>query len=126
MPTNRREGAVSVWAIHVRFVVDKPKIGYIFLRVLRCSPVNIIPPKLHPHSSASKYYYYQTENPTNLGIYTKEMLFRISEVHAQCSKYTFSAFREALDLLCTANIIYLSNCSHCKSYIHMAKSYDEG
>ena len=45
-----------------------------------------------PHSSASKYYNYQTENLTNLGIYTKEMLFRISEMHAKssCTHYQLS------------------------------------
>ena len=36
-------------AIHVRFVVDKPETEYIFLRVLRCTPVNTIPPKLRIH-----------------------------------------------------------------------------
>ena len=72
-----------------------------------------------PYSSASKYYYFQTENPTNLGIYTKEMLFPTSEVHVQSSKYTLPAFREALNVLCTVNIIYLLNFSHCKSYIHI-------
>jgi hypothetical protein len=33
-------------SIHVGFVVDKMALGQVFLRVLRFSPVNIIPPLL--------------------------------------------------------------------------------
>jgi hypothetical protein len=33
-------------SIHVGFVVDKVALGQVFLRVLRFSPVNIIPPSL--------------------------------------------------------------------------------
>jgi hypothetical protein len=33
-------------SIHVGFVVDKVTLGQVFLRVLRFSPVNIIPPSL--------------------------------------------------------------------------------
>jgi hypothetical protein len=33
--------------VHVGFVVDKVVVGQIFLRVLRFSPVNFIPPVLH-------------------------------------------------------------------------------
>jgi hypothetical protein len=33
--------------VHVRFVVDKVALGQVFLRVLRFSPVNFIPPMLH-------------------------------------------------------------------------------
>jgi hypothetical protein len=35
---------------HVGFVVDLVVLGQIFLRILRYSPVNIIPPLLHIHS----------------------------------------------------------------------------
>jgi hypothetical protein len=34
-------------SVHVRFVVDKVALGQVFLRVLRFSPVNLIPPVLH-------------------------------------------------------------------------------
>jgi hypothetical protein len=37
-------------AAHVGFVVDKVALGQIFLRILRSSPVNIIPPLFHIHS----------------------------------------------------------------------------
>jgi hypothetical protein len=35
------------WSIHVGFVVDKVALGQVFLRDLRFSPANIIPPLLH-------------------------------------------------------------------------------
>jgi hypothetical protein len=38
-------------SIHVGFVVDKVALGQVFLRVLRFSPVNIIPPLLHIYLS---------------------------------------------------------------------------
>jgi hypothetical protein len=34
-------------SVHVGFVVDKVALGPVFLRVLRFSPVNLIPPVLH-------------------------------------------------------------------------------
>jgi hypothetical protein len=34
-------------SVHVVFVVDKVALGQAFLRVLRFSPVNFIPPVLH-------------------------------------------------------------------------------
>jgi hypothetical protein len=34
-------------SVHVGFVVDKVTLGQVFLRVLRFSPVNFIPPVLH-------------------------------------------------------------------------------
>jgi hypothetical protein len=34
-------------SVHVGFVVDKVALGQVFLRVLRSSPVNFIPPVLH-------------------------------------------------------------------------------
>jgi hypothetical protein len=34
-------------SVHVGFVVDKVALGHVFLRVLRFSPVNFIPPLLH-------------------------------------------------------------------------------
>jgi hypothetical protein len=34
------------WSVHVGFVVDKVAQGQFYLRVLRFSPVNIIPPLL--------------------------------------------------------------------------------
>jgi hypothetical protein len=33
--------------VHVGFVVDKVALGQVFPRVLRFSPVNLIPPVLH-------------------------------------------------------------------------------
>jgi hypothetical protein len=45
----RRPG-FALRADHVEFVVDRVALGQVFLRVLRCSPVNIIPPLLHIHS----------------------------------------------------------------------------
>jgi hypothetical protein len=38
-------------SIHVGFVVDIVALGQVFLRVLRFSPTNIIPPLLHIHLS---------------------------------------------------------------------------
>jgi branched-subunit amino acid transport protein len=48
--------AVSRWPLTaearvVGFVVDKVALGQVFLRVLRFSPANIIPPLLHIHLS---------------------------------------------------------------------------
>lgn len=37
-------------SVHVGFIVNKVALGLIFLRVLRCSPVNIIPLLIHNHS----------------------------------------------------------------------------
>jgi hypothetical protein len=34
-------------SVHVGFVVDKVALRQVFLRVLRFSPVNLIPPVLH-------------------------------------------------------------------------------
>ena len=34
-------------SVHVEFVVDKVALGQVFLRVLRFSPVNFIPPVFH-------------------------------------------------------------------------------
>jgi hypothetical protein len=34
-------------SVRVGFVVDKVSLGQVFLRVLRFSPVNFIPPVLH-------------------------------------------------------------------------------
>jgi hypothetical protein len=34
-------------SVHVGFVVDKVALGQVFPRVLRFSPVNLIPPVLH-------------------------------------------------------------------------------
>jgi hypothetical protein len=36
-------------SVYVRFLVDKAAVGAVFLRVLRSSPVIIIPPVLHTH-----------------------------------------------------------------------------
>jgi hypothetical protein len=45
--TNRSAAArVQAQASPVGFVVDRMALGYFFLRVLRFSPVNIIPPLL--------------------------------------------------------------------------------
>jgi hypothetical protein len=38
-------------SVHVGFVVDKAAVGQVFLRVLRFSHANIIPPLLHTHLS---------------------------------------------------------------------------
>jgi hypothetical protein len=40
------EARVRSRSIHVWFVVDKVALGEVFLRVIRFSPVNIIPPSL--------------------------------------------------------------------------------
>jgi hypothetical protein len=40
--------------IHVGFVVDKVTLGQVFLRVLRFSPVNFIPPVLHYYERDKK------------------------------------------------------------------------
>jgi hypothetical protein len=34
-------------SVHVEFVMDKVALGQVFLRVLRFSPANFIPPVLH-------------------------------------------------------------------------------
>jgi hypothetical protein len=41
-------------SIHVGFVVGKVALGQVFLRVLRCSPDNIIPPSLYKLISSGK------------------------------------------------------------------------
>jgi hypothetical protein len=41
---SRRSHGFTPGSIHVGFVVDKVALGQVFLRVLRFSPVNIIPP----------------------------------------------------------------------------------
>jgi hypothetical protein len=40
------EARLAPGSIHVGLVVDKVALGQVFLRVLRFSPVNIIPPSL--------------------------------------------------------------------------------
>jgi hypothetical protein len=44
----RRPG-LAPGSIHVGFVVGKVALGQVFLRVLRFSPVSIIPPALQTH-----------------------------------------------------------------------------
>jgi hypothetical protein len=41
-----RRPRLAPGSVHVRFVVDKVALGQVFLRVLRFSPANIIPPSL--------------------------------------------------------------------------------
>jgi hypothetical protein len=41
----------SPGSVHVRFIVDKVALGQVFLRVLRISPVNIIPLALNAYVS---------------------------------------------------------------------------
>jgi hypothetical protein len=41
------ETRVRPRSVHVGFVVDKVALGQVFMRVLRLSPVNFIPPVLH-------------------------------------------------------------------------------
>jgi hypothetical protein len=43
---SRRPG-FNPGSVHVGFVVDKVALGQVFPRVLRFSPVNVIPPVLH-------------------------------------------------------------------------------
>jgi hypothetical protein len=42
---------------HVRFVENEVAVGQCFLRVVRCSPVIIIPPVLRSHSVVSRRRY---------------------------------------------------------------------
>jgi hypothetical protein len=49
----RRPG-FNIGSVHVGFVVDKVAWGQVFLRVLRFSPVNFIPPVLHENGKAEK------------------------------------------------------------------------
>jgi hypothetical protein len=46
-----RKSGFAPGSIHVGFVVDKVVLRQIFLRVIRFSPANIIPPLLHLHLS---------------------------------------------------------------------------
>jgi hypothetical protein len=41
---------------HVKFEVDKMAIVHVFLRVLRLSPVHILPPMFHTHSLTYMLY----------------------------------------------------------------------
>jgi hypothetical protein len=45
-----QRAAFTPRAVHVGFVVDKVAPGQVFLRVVRFSPVNTIPPLLYIHS----------------------------------------------------------------------------
>jgi len=47
---SRRRNKFVPRLVHVRFVVDKMKLGKVPLPVLQFSPVSIIPPLLHTHS----------------------------------------------------------------------------
>jgi hypothetical protein len=42
-----RRSGFDPGSVHVEFVVDKVALGQVFLRVLRFSPVNFIPPVFH-------------------------------------------------------------------------------
>jgi hypothetical protein len=70
---NRLVAGVSLLrpgSIHVGFVVDKVAPGQVFLRVLRFSPVNIIPPLLHIHLSPPHEVCYSSDQAAqyhNLG-----------------------------------------------------------
>jgi hypothetical protein len=41
--------AFNTASIHVGFLIDKVAMGQVFLRVLRVSPVSVIPPLFHVH-----------------------------------------------------------------------------
>jgi hypothetical protein len=59
------EAWVHARAVHVGFVVDILALGQVFLRVVRFSPVSIIPP-LPPHEvcdSPDQAAHYQTLGP---------------------------------------------------------------
>jgi hypothetical protein len=46
---SRRGPEFDLPSIHVRFLVDNVVVGQVFLRILRFSLVDIIPPMLHTH-----------------------------------------------------------------------------
>jgi hypothetical protein len=45
-----RRSGFAPGSVHMNFVVDKVALGQVLFRVLRFSPVNVIPPLLHIHS----------------------------------------------------------------------------
>jgi hypothetical protein len=47
---SQRRPSFATRVAHLGFVVDKVALGQVFLRVLRFSPVSIIPPLLHIHT----------------------------------------------------------------------------
>ena len=47
--------------------MDKVVLGQVFLPVIRCSPVNIVPPMLHTYSSSSTCCCYQKEKGAEPG-----------------------------------------------------------
>ena len=51
---SQRRSGFDPGSVHVGFVVDKVALGQVFLRVLRFSPVNFIPPMLHYNGKAEE------------------------------------------------------------------------
>jgi hypothetical protein len=50
------EARFDFGSVHVGFVVDKVALGQVFPRVLRCSPVSLIPPVLHYTEKRKKLF----------------------------------------------------------------------
>ena len=73
-------------SVHVRFVVDKVTLGQVFLRILRLTPVIIIPPVLHTHLDVALF---RRTNGRGAGTFHKAMLFGKSGNNGYRSTFTF-------------------------------------
>ena len=75
--------------VHERSVVDKVAVGQVYLRVLRFSPVSIIPPMLHTHLHLHVALNRRTKG-RSLGTFEKAVFFRKSQNIGQKSTFTFT------------------------------------
>ena len=69
-----RKPGLDPGLVHVRFVVDKVTLGHVFLRLLRFSPVSIIPPLLRTHLHI-QFAVIRRTNGRILGAFRKAVIF---------------------------------------------------
>ena len=62
-----RSRGIDSWSFHEIFLVNKLLLRLVFLRVLRFSPISIIPPLLHTHLDLKYCYYYEKDKRAELG-----------------------------------------------------------
>lgn len=92
-------------------MVGRVALGWVCLRALRFSPVSVISPTA-PFVSASKYCYWQKNKRAKSGFRrTKEMLFRMSELHCTEQVLSFVILRKLTLQMNSAQLHLQAECA---------------
>jgi hypothetical protein len=104
-PSSRRP-EFNPSSVHVRFVMDKVALRQFFLRVLLCSPLNIISSFLRNQTT---FCFYWKEKPENPGMITKNFCF--PEVGEQWTgKYFQFILKHNQRYATLYNVLYCCQC----------------